>query len=186
MRTIYRAKATVYNLDDDHIQDDHDQDHNHDENATLIISQAQPIMDTVKPPVVHGYGTENGRRWLQKFGNYIALRRIADTEKPLYFKMFLDEPAFVWPGTLVNDVNWAQLRNSFAIHFSSDPTLLYCFCQEFDSRVQGPNESVEFYVNDFRRLGAKLNKQDAEHRDKLNSNTPPPLVPLQFVNFVND
>ena len=81
--------------------------------------------------------------------------------------MFLDGPAFVWAGTLANDADWAQLRESFATRFINDPTLQYCFRQEFDSRMQGTHESVELYVNDIRRLGAKLNKPDGELRDKL-------------------
>ena len=131
------------------------------------IAQQFPDMDTIKPPIFHGYGTEDGRSWLQKFDNYAALRRIQDAEKPLHFKMFLDGPAFVWAGTLANDADWAQLRESFATRFINDPTLQYCFRQEFDSRMQGTHESVELYVNDIRRLGAKLNKPDGELRDKL-------------------
>ena len=65
--------------EDDHGNDnDNDQNHEnenddrHDENA---------IMDTVKPPVFHGYGTEDGRSWLQKFNNYVALHNKSPTHR---------------------------------------------------------------------------------------------------------
>ncbi len=96
---------------------------------------------------------------LAKFDTYITLQGIPDDRRIQVFTLLMKGPADVWMASLPAAIrnNWALLRTAFTDAFVGANTELL-LAQMLDSRVQGPTESAESYINDILRMTQRLQK----------------------------
>ncbi|KAL9960522.1 hypothetical protein ACROYT_G033994 [Oculina patagonica] len=135
--------------------------------AVNALDQA-PLPETIstrRPPPFHGYDSEDINRWLDKFENYLKLRRIdlATPTAQAELVMSLAGPAedFYYSLPLEQKSTYAELRNLLRERFAND-NQSWIIWQAVATRQQGSIESLDTYLTDLTNKFRRLNITDAE------------------------
>ena len=132
---------------------------------TSTALQSAPIPEstaTHRPPVFHGYDSEDVSRWLNKFESYLKLRRInpASPTALAELELNLAGPAEDFYYSLPADQRqtFNQLRDALRERFAND-NQSWVTWQAVSTRQQGPLEPLDVYLTDltnkFRRLNIR-------------------------------
>ncbi|KAL9975543.1 hypothetical protein ACROYT_G012715 [Oculina patagonica] len=135
--------------------------------AVNALDQA-PLPETIstrRPPPFHGYDSEDINRWLDKFENYLKLRRIdlATPTAQAELVMSLAGPAedFYYSLPLEQKSTYAELRNLLRERFAND-NQSWIIWQAVATRQQGSIEPLDTYLTDLTNKFRRLNITDAE------------------------
>ena len=120
---------------------------------------------THRPPVFHGYDSEDVSRWLNKFESYLKLRRInpASPTAQAELELNLAGPAEDFYYSLPADQRetFNQLRDALRERFAND-NQSWITWQAVSTRQQGPLEPLDVYLTDSTNKFRRLNISDAD------------------------
>ena len=120
---------------------------------------------THRPPVFHGYDSEDVSRWLNKFESYLKLRRInlASPTALAELELNLAGPAEDFYYSLPADQRetFNQLRDALRERFAND-NQSWITWQAVSTRQQGPLEPLDVYLTDLTNKFRRLNISDAD------------------------
>ena len=120
---------------------------------------------THRPPVFHGYDSEDVSRWLNKFESYLKLRRInpASPTALAELELNLAGPAEDLYYSLPADQRETldQLPDVLRERFAND-NQTWITWQAVSTRQQGPLEPLDVYLTDLTNMFRRLNISDAD------------------------
>ena len=135
---------------------------------TSTALETAPIPEstgTHRPPVFHGYDSEDVSRWLNKFESYLKLRRInpASPTALAELELNLAGPAEDFYYSLPADQRetFNQLRDALRERFAND-NQSWVTWQAVSTRQQGPLEPLDVYLTDLTNKFRRLNISDAD------------------------
>ena len=135
---------------------------------TSTALETAPIPEstsTHRPPVFHGYDSEDVSRWLTKFESYLKLRRInpASPTALAELELNLAGPAEDFYYSLPADQRetFNQLRDALRERFAND-NQSWITWQAVSTRQQGPLEPLDVYLTDLTNKFRRLNISDAD------------------------
>ena len=135
---------------------------------TSTALETAPIPEstgTHRPPVFHGYDSEDVSRWLNKFESYLKLRRInpASPTALAELELNLAGPAEDFYYSLPADQRetFNQLRDALRERFAND-NQSWITWQAVSTRQQGPLEPLDVYLTDLTNKFRRLNISDAD------------------------
>ena len=135
---------------------------------TSTALETAPIPEstsTHRPPVFHGYDSEDVSRWLNKFESYLKLRRInpASPTALAELELNLAGPAediyYSLPADQRETFN--QLRDALRERFAND-NQSWITWQAVSTRQQGPLEPLDVCLTDLTNKFRRLNISDAD------------------------
>ena len=121
----------------------------------------------VKPTMFHGHENENVDRWLQRFGLYLANKRVPDTDNQAAIQLALQlsgpVESFYYNLSSTVQGSYPDLRDALRERFALAHRSLR-LRQALSIRRQGPNEPIETCLAD---LNEKVSCLDLRGEDKL-------------------
>ena len=114
----------------------------------------------LKPQLFTGQDDDvcNARNWIDKFETFIGLKGDLPRGQIVnYLRLAVRGPAYQWAQALDQDLDMATVRERFEAQFVNAQNLQYKLRQEFETRTQKSNETIDEYLADMQQMANTLN-----------------------------
>jgi hypothetical protein len=113
---------------------------------------------------------EDAEIWVTRFEQYAKVCKWENQEPVQWFPFFLQEAARSWYHALPIDTaggTWEILKTAFKKRFQPHGAIKWARLDEFQMRKQGPEESVDVFVEDISRMGRQLDRSADQIKESV-------------------
>jgi hypothetical protein len=132
---------------------------------TMTTKGIKPQLEPFK-----GEAEADAEIWINRFEQYAKVCKWENEEPMQWFPFFLQEAARSWYHALPTETTtgtWKELKVAFQKRFQPHGAIKWARLDEFQMRKQGPNESVDIFVEDISRMGRQLERTKDQIKESV-------------------